>query len=73
LPSEWTASSQVEETSRIGYYLIVFCELPGEKLAGPSAPARWIARPASRNCPWSNIQMPPAMLQQIQEHLAAVN
>ena len=48
---------------------IVFCELPGEKLAEESCPARWVARPPDRSCSWSNVQMPMALMQQIKDRI----
>jgi hypothetical protein len=49
--------------------MIVFCELPGEKVAEQNCPARWISRPPAKNCPWSNVQVPQALSQQIKDHL----
>ena len=49
--------------------MIVFCELPGEKLAEGTCKARWIARPPDRSCPWSNVQVPMALLVQIKDRL----
>lgn len=51
--------------------LIVFGELPGEKLTEGSYIARWITRPPERTCPWSNLQLPPALFQQIKDRTAA--
>ena len=50
--------------------LIVFCEAPGENIHQASPPARWVTRPPSQQCPWSRIQVPPVLFQQIQQHLA---
>src|SRR5262245_45224694 len=52
--------------------IIVFCELPGEKLAEGTCPARWVARPPNRTCPWSNVQIPMALMQQIKDRLSGV-
>ncbi len=52
--------------------MIVFCELPGEKLAEGTCPARWIARPPDRSCAWSNVQMPMALTQQIKDRLGVL-
>jgi len=52
--------------------IIVFCEMPGEKLAEATCPARWVARPPNRNCAWSNVQLPMALLQQIKDRLGGV-
>ena len=49
--------------------MIVFCELPGEKLAEGTCPSRWISRPPSRECAWSNVQVPLALMQQIKDRL----
>lgn len=49
--------------------MIVFCECPGEKLHSAGAPARWAARPPTRDCEWSRVDVPPALIQQIQAHL----
>ncbi len=49
--------------------MILFCEMPGEKITEEACPARWIARPPSRECPWSNVQVPMALLQQIRDRL----
>jgi hypothetical protein len=51
--------------------LIAFCELPGEKISAASCPARWISRPPDRTCPWSNIEMPMALTQQIRLRLGS--
>jgi hypothetical protein len=51
--------------------MVVFCELPGEKLAEGNCHARWVARPPDRSCPWSNVQAPLALMQQIRERLGA--
>ena len=49
--------------------MIVFCELPGERITGQDCPARWIHRPPDRSCPWSNVEMPMALTQQIKVRL----
>ena len=49
--------------------IIVFCELPGEKVSEAGCPSRWVSRPPSRECPWSNLQMPAALLEQIRGRL----
>jgi hypothetical protein len=53
--------------------MIVFCELPGERITEKECPARWIARPPSRACPWSNVQVPAALLQQIRDRLGTAH
>jgi hypothetical protein len=45
--------------------MIVFCELPGERISEEDCPARWITRPPNRSCPWSNVQVPMALMEQI--------
>ena len=49
--------------------MIVFCELLGERISNSSCPSRWISRPPAKSCPWSNVQIPPALMQQIREKL----
>src|SRR5258708_2833311 len=50
--------------------MVVFCEFPGEKIAEHNCTARWITRPRGRDCPGSNVQTPPALMQQTGENLA---
>lgn len=50
--------------------MIMFCEMPGERISEEGAPARWIARPPSRECPWSSVQLPAALLEQIKQRLS---
>lgn len=45
--------------------IIVFCELPGEKVSETGCPARWVSRPPSPDCPWSHVQLPAALMEQI--------
>jgi hypothetical protein len=49
--------------------MIVFCELPGEKLAEQMCPARWVSRPPDRTCAWSNVQIPLSLTQQIKDRM----
>jgi len=49
--------------------MVVFCEFPGEKLVESNCVARWISRPPDRTCPWSNVQIPPALMQQVRQRL----
>ena len=49
--------------------MVVFCELPGEKMSDNCGPGRWISRPPERNCQWSNVQAPPALMEQIRSRL----
>lgn len=50
--------------------IIAFCELPGEKITEHHCPARWVARPPDKSCPWSNVQIPMALIQQLKARLA---
>ena len=52
--------------------MVVFCEFPGEKPTEGNCAARWITRPPDRSCPWSNVQIPPALAQQIRQKLGYV-
>jgi hypothetical protein len=49
--------------------MVVFSEFPGEKLSEGNSVARWITRPPERACLWSNVQVPPALMQQIRQKL----
>ncbi len=49
--------------------LVVFCEMPGEKINEHNCVARWVSRPPDRTCQWSNVQIPPALMQQIRQKL----
>ena len=49
--------------------MIVFCELPGEKVAEQNCPARWISRPPGKSCAWSNVEVPLALTQQIKDRM----
>lgn len=49
--------------------MIVFCELPGEKISEQDCPARWISRPPHRSCPWSSVQLPLALMEQIKNRI----
>jgi len=49
--------------------ILVFCEFPGEKFSEQNCVGRWVARPPDRSCPWSNVQIPPALMQQIRQRL----
>ena len=54
--------------------MIVFCELPGEKISAEGCPARWVTRPPTRECPWSSVQVPQALTLQIRDRLTpAIN
>jgi len=54
-----------------GCEMIVWCEIPGEVLDDGTCKARWIQRAPDASCPWSHVELPPALLEQIDEHLAA--
>jgi hypothetical protein len=49
--------------------MIVFCEYPGEKVDQDNCTARWIARPPQKQCPWSNVEIPLALVHQIRDRL----
>jgi hypothetical protein len=49
--------------------MVVFSEFPGEKLAEGNYVARWVTRPPDRSCLWSNVEIPPALMQQIRQKL----
>ncbi len=49
--------------------IIVFCEMPGERVAQEGCPARWASRPPSRECPWSGVQVPHALMEQVRDRL----
>jgi hypothetical protein len=50
--------------------IVVFCELPGERLQNDTGTARWLSRPPERRCSWSNVELPPALWQQIKNRVA---
>jgi hypothetical protein len=54
-----------------GCEMVVWCEVPGELLDGGTCKARWIHRAPDASCVWSKVELPPALLEQIDEHLAA--
>lgn len=54
-----------------GCEMIVWCEIPGEVLDDGTCKARWIHRSPDASCLWSHVALPPALLQQIDERLAA--
>jgi hypothetical protein len=49
--------------------MVMFGELSGETIQEGQNVARWISRPPQRSCPWSRVQVPPALLQQIAERI----
>ena len=51
--------------------IIVFSELPGEKVSETGCPARWVSRPPSRQCSWSNVTLPAALMEQIRARFYA--
>ena len=51
--------------------VIVFCEYPGEKVSETECPARWVYRPPTQACPWSHVEIPLALTQQIDARLAS--
>ena len=53
-----------------GSEMIVWCELPGEMSDEGTCTARWISRPPDTKCPWSHVELPPVLAEQINEKLA---
>jgi len=53
-----------------GCEMVVWCEVPGEVVDNQTCKARWISRAPDVNCAWSHVELPPALLQQIEEHLS---
>lgn len=51
--------------------MIVFSELPGEKVQTQDCSARWVSRPPSKDCAWSNVEVPLALMNQIHDRLLA--
>ena len=49
--------------------MIVFGELPGERFTDGGGNCRWVYRPPMRTCPWSNVQIPMALMEQIKARL----
>ncbi len=54
-----------------GCEMVVWCEMPGELLDEGTCTARWIFRAPDASCPWSHVELPPALLEQIDEQLTA--
>ena len=57
--------------SAAGCEMIVWCEVPGEVLDDGTCKARWITRAPDASCPWSAVEIPPALVEQIDERLVA--
>lgn len=53
-----------------GCEMIVWCEVPGEVIDEGSCKARWISRAPDPACLWSHVELPEALIQQIEERLA---
>jgi hypothetical protein len=53
-----------------GCEMIVWCEMPGETIEDGTCKARWVSRAPDSTCAWSHVELPPALLEQIEEHLA---
>ena len=51
--------------------IIVYCEMPGEKLNQQTEVKRWISRPLDKSCPWSSVELTPTLIRQINETLDA--
>lgn len=54
-----------------GCEMIVWCELPGELVDDGTCKARWVTRAPDTSCAWSHVELPPALLEQIDEHLTS--
>src|SRR5262245_36986866 len=52
--------------------IIVFCEMPGERITGGCGPGRWVSRPPHRSCPWSSVEIPSALERQIHDRLQLI-
>lgn len=51
--------------------IIVSCEMPGERRGQRSEIKRWISRPPDKSCAWSQVQLTPALIRQMNEMLEA--
>lgn len=51
--------------------IVVYCEMPGERLRGHSEVKRWISRPPDKLCDWSHVELSPTLIRQINEMLAS--
>lgn len=60
--------AQTQESA--GNEIIVWCELPGEMADEGTCKPRWITRPPNSQCAWSHVELPPVLIEQINEHLA---
>ncbi len=49
--------------------IVVYCEMPGERLHRHSEVKRWLSRPPDKSCAWSQIELSPAFVRQINEML----
>jgi hypothetical protein len=54
-----------------GCEMIVWCEVPGEQLDDGTCKARWVSRAPDPTCPWSHVELPPALIGQIEERLVS--
>jgi hypothetical protein len=52
--------------------MFVLCEMPGEKSTQEPLPKRWIYRAPDPTCEWSGVELPPKLMQEIQDRLNAV-
>ncbi|MEW6304969.1 MAG: hypothetical protein AB1705_15955 [Verrucomicrobiota bacterium] len=51
--------------------IIVYSEMPGEKLNSERMGKRWISRPPDKSCEWSHVELAPALVRQINDRLMA--
>lgn len=51
--------------------IIVYCEQPGEKMNRHQEFKRWISRPPEKDCPWSQVELSPALIRQLNEMLVS--
>ena len=63
--------SYTQTGASAGNEIIVWCELPGEKADEGTCAARWVSRPPDKQCPWSRVELPPVLIEQINERLVA--
>jgi len=49
--------------------VIVYCERSGEKLNRQQEFKRWLSRPPDKDCPWSQVELSPTLVRQLNERL----
>lgn len=52
-----------------GNEIVVWCEMPGEIMVDATCKARWVSRPPNANSPWSHVELPDILLQQIENRI----